>query len=95
LKRVFLFRLAEYRPAHFSDECDKETNSSGLVPEYRVSLSADKAGLLRGSLFLISEYPAFSCIVGREARAGMNEARNEAFPAKQEPLLCPFCLVGI
>jgi len=53
-----LFRLAEYRPAHFSDECDKpacrqagKTNSSGLVPEYRVSLSADKAGLLRGSLF--------------------------------------------
>jgi len=88
LKQVFLFRLAEYRPACWTDECDKETNSSGLVPEYRVSL-------LRGSLFLILEYPAFSCLVGREARAGMNEARNEAFPAKQEPLLCPFCLVGI
>ena len=40
-----LFRLAEYRPAHFPDECDKETNFSGLVPEYRVSL-------LRGSLSL-------------------------------------------
>jgi len=31
----------------------RETNSSGLVPEYRVSLSADKAGLLRDSLFCI------------------------------------------
>jgi len=56
-----LFRLAEYRPAHFSDECDKPAcrqagKQTFLVrqladPEHRVSLSADKAGLLRGSLF--------------------------------------------
>jgi len=32
----------------------RETNFSGLVPEYRVSLSADKAGLLRGSLFQLA-----------------------------------------
>jgi len=31
---------------------DRETNSSGLVLKYRVSLSADKAGLLRGVYFL-------------------------------------------
>jgi len=56
-----LFRLAEYRRACWTDECDRKTNVSGRIPEYRVSV-------LRGSLFII--FLLFWAFTIREAVMG-------------------------
>jgi len=56
----------------------RETNSSGLVLEYRVSLSADKAGLLRGSLFWSCEYPV-------SLSAEMKQVRKKPLAKRQAP----------